>query len=45
MGGQPAWSSEIGSIKVQNSITSSRNIFVINRRVAVVIIYDKAYIY
>ena len=31
MGGQPAQSSEIGSIKVQNSITSSRNIFVINR--------------
>jgi hypothetical protein len=40
--GQPARSPEIGSIKVKNSITSSRNIFVINRQVAVVIIYDKS---
>jgi len=42
MGGQPARSPEIGSIKVQNSVTSSRNIFVINGRVAVVTTYDKA---
>jgi hypothetical protein len=41
-GGQPARSSEIGSITVQNSITSSRNLFVINGRVAVVTTYDKA---
>src|SRR5271156_2957757 len=42
MGGQPARSPEIGSIKVQNSVTSSRNIFVINGRMAVVTTYDKA---
>lgn len=41
-GGQPARSPEIGSIKVQNSVTSSRNVFVINGRVAVVTTYDKA---
>ena len=41
-GGQPARSPEIGSIKVRNSIISSRNIFVINGRVAVVTTYDKA---
>jgi len=42
MGGQPARSPEIGSIKVTNSVTSSRNIFVINGRVAVVTTYDKS---
>jgi hypothetical protein len=42
IGGQPARSPEIGSIKVKNSVTSSRNIFVINGRVAVVTTYDKA---
>ena len=42
MGGQPARSPEIGSIKVRNSVTSSRNIFVINGRVAVVTTYDKS---
>ena len=42
MGGQPARSPEIGSIKVRNSITSSRNIFVINGRIAIVTTYDKA---
>lgn len=41
-GGQPARSPEIGSIKVRNSATSSRNIFVINGRVAVVTTYDKS---
>ena len=41
MGGQPARSPEIGFIKVRNSVTSSRNIFVINGRVAVVTIYNK----
>jgi len=42
MGGQPARSPEMGSIKVKNSVTSSRNIFVINGRVAVVTTYDKS---
>jgi hypothetical protein len=41
IGGQPARSPEIGSIKVQNSARSSRNVFVINGRVAVVTTYDK----
>ena len=41
-GGQPARSPELGTIKVQNSVTSSRNIFIINGRVAVVTTYDKA---
>lgn len=41
-GGQPARSSELGSIKVQNSMVSNRNIFVINGRVAVVTTYDKS---
>lgn len=41
-GGQPARSPEIGSIKVRNSATSSRNLFVINGRVAVVTTYDKS---
>ena len=40
-GGQPARSPEIGSIKVCNNEKSSRNIFVINGRVAVVTTYDK----
>jgi hypothetical protein len=42
MGGQPARSPELGSIKVQNSVTLSRNVFIINGRVAVVTIYDKS---
>lgn len=41
-GGQPARSPELGTIKVQNSVTSSRNVFIINGRVAVVTSYDKA---
>ena len=41
-GGQPARSPEIGSIKVRNSGTSSRNLFMINGRVAVVTTYDKS---
>jgi hypothetical protein len=41
-GGQPARNPEIGSIKVKNSIISSRNIFVINKQVAVIIIYNKS---
>ena len=41
-GGQPARSPEIGSIKVRNSAASSRNLFVINGRVAVVTTYDKS---
>lgn len=42
IGGQPARSPEIGSIKVKNSFTSSRNIFVINGRIAVITTYDKS---
>jgi hypothetical protein len=42
MGGQPARSPELGSIKVQNSVTSSRNVFIVNGRVAVVTTYDKS---
>lgn len=42
MGGQPARSPELGSIKVKNSITSSRNVFVINGRVAIITTYDKS---
>ena len=45
IGGQPIHSPEISSIKVQNSIISSWNIFMINRRVIVVTIYNKAYQY
>ena len=41
-GGQPARSPEIGLIKVRNSAASSRNIFIINGRVAVVTTYDKS---
>jgi mRNA degradation ribonuclease J1/J2 len=42
IGGQPVYSPELGSIKVQNSIMSSRNVFIINGRVAVVTIYNKS---
>jgi hypothetical protein len=42
MGGQPAYSPEIGSIKVWNSVMLSRNLFIINGRVVVVTIYDKS---
>jgi superfamily II DNA helicase RecQ len=42
MGGQPARSPELGSIKFRNSVTSSRNVFVVNGRVAVVTTYDKS---
>jgi hypothetical protein len=42
IGGQRGRSLEIGSIKVKNSVTSRRNIFIINGRVVVVIIYDKS---
>ncbi|KUJ13631.1 uncharacterized protein LY89DRAFT_591672, partial [Mollisia scopiformis] len=42
IGGQPARSPEIGSIKVRNSFTLSRNIFVINGRVAIVTTYNKS---
>ncbi|PVH68410.1 hypothetical protein DL98DRAFT_441264, partial [Cadophora sp. DSE1049] len=36
-------SPEISSIKIRNNITSSRNLFVINKRVVVVTTYNKAY--
>ena len=39
---QPTYSPKISSIKVQNSIILSRNVFVINRRVVVVTTYNKA---
>jgi hypothetical protein len=39
--GQPVRSPEISSVKFCNNEASSRNIFVINRRVAVVTTYDK----
>lgn len=42
IGGQPARSPEIGFIKIRNNITSGRNIFVINGRIAIVITYDKS---
>lgn len=41
-GGQPARSPKLGTIKLQNSATSSRNIFIINGRVAVVTTYNKS---
>lgn len=41
-GGQPGRSPEVGSIKVQNSTTSNRNLFIINGRVAVAMAYDKS---
>jgi hypothetical protein len=40
--GQPARGPEIGSIKVSNSIYSARNIYVINSRLCILTIYDKA---
>jgi hypothetical protein len=39
---QPARGPEIGSIKVSNSIYSARNIYVINSRLCILTIYDKA---
>jgi superfamily II DNA helicase RecQ len=42
MGGQPARAPEIGSIKVRNNLFSTRNIFIINGRVAVATTYDKS---
>ncbi|PQE31531.1 recq family helicase protein [Rutstroemia sp. NJR-2017a WRK4] len=41
-GGQPARGPELGSIKVCNSVYSARNIYVINGRVCVLTMYDKA---
>jgi len=40
--GQLARNPEISLIKVKNSVILSRNIFIINRQVIVVIIYNKA---
>lgn len=40
--GQPACGPEIGSIKVSNSIYSARNIYVINGRLGILTMYDKA---
>lgn len=42
MAGQPARAPEIGSIKVRNSVLATRNLFIINGRVAVVTTYDKS---
>ena len=42
IGGQPARGPEIGSIKVSNSVYSARNIYVINRQICFLTIYDKA---
>ena len=42
IGRQPTYSLEISSIKVRNSVVLSRNLFVINRRVALVTMYNKA---
>jgi len=39
---QPARGPEIGSIKVSNSIYSARNMYVINGRLCILTIYDKA---
>jgi hypothetical protein len=39
---QPARGPEIGSIKVSNSIYSARNIYVINGRLCILTMYDKA---
>lgn len=41
-GGQPARGPELGSIKVNNSVYSARNIYVINGRVCFLTMYDKA---
>ena len=43
--GQLARNPEISLIKVKNSVILSRNIFIINRQVVVIIIYNKAYKY
>jgi len=40
---QLARNPEISSIKVKNSVILSRNIFIINKQVIVVITYNKAY--
>ena len=40
--GQPARGPEIGSIKVSNSIYSVRNIYIINGRLYILTIYNKA---
>jgi hypothetical protein len=39
---QPARGPEIGSIKVSNSIYLARNIYVINSRLCILTMYDKA---
>lgn len=39
---QPARGPELGSIKVSNSIYSARNIYVINGRLCILTMYDKA---
>jgi hypothetical protein len=41
-GGQPARGPEIRSIKVSNSVYSACNLYVINRRVCFLTMYDKA---
>lgn len=41
--GQPARGPEIGLIKVSNSIYSARNIYVINGRLYILTIYNKAW--
>ncbi|PQE33312.1 hypothetical protein CJF32_00003851 [Rutstroemia sp. NJR-2017a WRK4] len=43
-GGQPARGPELGSIKVCNNVYSARNIYMINRQVCFLTIYNKAYI-
>ncbi len=42
MAGQPAGGSELGSIKVFNSLCSARNIIILNGRVCVLTMYDKS---
>jgi hypothetical protein len=41
--GQPAYRPEIGLIKVSNSIYSAWNIYVINGRLCILTIYNKAW--
>jgi hypothetical protein len=41
-GKQLARNPEIGSIKIKNSVILSRNIFVINKQVVVITIYNKS---
>jgi hypothetical protein len=41
--GQPAHRPEIGLIKVSNSIYLARNIYIINSRLYILTIYNKAY--